>query len=151
MSSPRSAEVVGQGQPVRVALLGSTGSIGRQAVDVLVGDPAFRVVALAAGRNTALLAEQARRLRPSAVVLAAPDASLGAALPSGTAVEFGEAALVALATRDDVDLVVVATGGVVSLRPVLGPRGREDRRDREQGDARRGRPPRDADREAPGR
>jgi len=119
MSSPRSAEVVGQGQPVRVALLGSTGSIGRQAVDVLVGDPAFRVVALAAGRNTALLAEQARRLRPSAVVLAAPDASLGAALPSGTAVEFGEAALVALATRDDVDLVVVATGGVVSLRPVL--------------------------------
>jgi len=52
MSSPRSAEVVGQGQPVRVALLGSTGSIGRQAVAVLVGDPAFRVVALAAGRNT---------------------------------------------------------------------------------------------------
>ena len=119
MSSPRFAEAVGQGQPRRVALLGSTGSIGRQAVDVLVGDPAFRVVALAAGRNTALLAEQARRLRPSAVVLAAPDASLAAALPSGTAVEFGEAALVALATRDDVDLVVVGSGGVVSLRPVI--------------------------------
>jgi len=119
MSSPRSAEAVGLGQPRRVALLGSTGSIGRQAVDVLVGDPGFQVVALAAGRNTALLAEQARRLRPAAVVLAAPDVSLAAALPSGTAVDFGEAALVALATRSDVDLVVVGTGGVVSLRPVL--------------------------------
>jgi len=119
MSSPRSAEAVDLGQPRRVALLGSTGSIGRQAVDVLVGDPGFQVVALAAGRNTALLAEQARRLRPAAVVLAAPDVSLAAALPSGTAVDFGEAALVALATRSDVDLVVVGTGGVVSLRPVL--------------------------------
>ncbi len=119
MSSPRSADGVGEGQPRRVALLGSTGSIGRQAVDVLEGDPAFRVVALAAGRNAALLAEQAHRLRPSIVVLAAPDPSLAAALPSGTAAEFGEAALVALATRDDVDLVVVGTGGVVSLRPVL--------------------------------
>jgi len=119
MSSPRSAEAVDLGQPRRGALLGSTGSIGRQAVDVLVGDPGFQVVALAAGRNTALLAEQARRLRPAAVVLAAPDVSLAAALPSGTAVDFGEAALVALATRSDVDLVVVGTGGVVSLRPVL--------------------------------
>ena len=119
MSSPRSAESTGEGTPRRVALLGSTGSIGRQAVDVLDGDPAFRVVALAAGRNGALLAEQAHRLRPSAVVLAEPDPSLAARLPSGTALEFGEAALVALATRDDVDLVVVGTGGVVSLRPVI--------------------------------
>jgi 1-deoxy-D-xylulose-5-phosphate reductoisomerase len=119
MSSPRSAEAVGAAQPRRVALLGSTGSIGRQAVDVLAGDPAFRVVALAAGRNAALLAEQAHRLRPATVVLAAPDASVAAALPPGTVVEFGDAALVGLATRDDVDLVVVGTGGVVSLRPVL--------------------------------
>ena len=86
---------------------------------MLAGDPAFRVVGLAAGRNAALLAEQARRLRPSAVVLAKPDPALAAGLPPGTAVDFGEAALVALATRDDVDLVVVGTGGVVSLRPVI--------------------------------
>jgi len=119
MSLPRSADDVGEERPRRVALLGSTGSIGRQAVDVLAGDPAFRVVALAAGRNAALLAQQARRLRPSAVVLAEHDRSLAAELPPGTALEFGEAALVALATRDDVDLVVVGTGGVVSLRPVM--------------------------------
>jgi len=119
MSLPRSADDVGEERPRRVALLGSTGSIGRQAVGVLAGDPGFRVVALAAGRNAALLARQARRLRPSAVVLAEQDRSLAAGLPPGTALEFGEAALVALATRDDVDLVVVGTGGVVSLRPVM--------------------------------
>jgi 1-deoxy-D-xylulose-5-phosphate reductoisomerase len=119
MSSLRSAEGVGEGTPRRVALLGSTGSIGRQAVEVLVGDPAFQVVALAAGRNAALLAEQARRLHPAIVVLAAPDAALEPALPHGTAVAYSEAALVELATRVDVDLVIVGSGGVVSLRPVL--------------------------------
>ena len=86
---------------------------------MLAGDSAFRVVALAAGRNSALLAEQAGRLRPSAVVLAEPNRSLVAGLPPDTSLDFGEAALVALATRDDVDIVVVGTGGVVSLRPVI--------------------------------
>jgi 1-deoxy-D-xylulose-5-phosphate reductoisomerase len=102
-----------------VALLGSTGSIGRQAVDVLAGDPAFRVVALAAGRNGALLAEQARLLHPAVVALGASDDPFEAKLPAGTAVERGDDALEALATRADVDFVVVGTGGIVSLRPVL--------------------------------
>ncbi|HSW42994.1 MAG TPA: 1-deoxy-D-xylulose-5-phosphate reductoisomerase, partial [Patescibacteria group bacterium] len=49
--------------PVRVALLGSGGSIGRQAVDVLAAlAPAWVVVALATGAQSALLEEQARRL-----------------------------------------------------------------------------------------
>ncbi|HXG26159.1 MAG TPA: 1-deoxy-D-xylulose-5-phosphate reductoisomerase [Candidatus Binatia bacterium] len=104
-----------------MALLGSTGSIGRQAVEVLAGDPGFRVVGLAAGRNADLLAEQARQLRPAAVVLADEDGlkALRDGVPAGTVVERGEAALLALATREDVDMVVVGTGGVVSLRPVL--------------------------------
>ncbi|HJW22894.1 MAG TPA: 1-deoxy-D-xylulose-5-phosphate reductoisomerase [Candidatus Limnocylindrales bacterium] len=98
MSSSSSAE------PARVALLGSTGSIGRQALEVLARHPdRFRVVALAAGRNTRLLEEQAARVRPVVTASAAD----------------GVAALVDLATRRDVDLVVVGTGGVVSLRPVL--------------------------------
>ena len=104
-----------------VVLLGSTGSIGRQAVDVLQGDPTLRVVGLAAGRNTALLAEQARLLRPNAVVIGDGGAvrTLRDGLPGGIAVDSGDDALLALATRGDVDLVVVGTGGVVSLRPVL--------------------------------
>ena len=113
MSSPLPAEP----RPLGVALLGSTGSIGTQTVDVLAAHPdRFRVVALAAGRNAAELAAQAARLRPAAVALSDP-APLD--LPPHTTRVGGNDALVELATRDDVDLVIVGTGGVVSLRPVL--------------------------------
>lgn len=105
--------------PVRVAILGSGGSIGRQAVDVLASLGGFRVTALATGGQAVVLQEQAARLRPAAVSLA-DDAALGALdLPAGTERVGGSDALVDLATRDDVDLVVVGTGGIVSLRLVL--------------------------------
>jgi 1-deoxy-D-xylulose-5-phosphate reductoisomerase len=115
MSSPSSPERRG------VALLGSTGSIGAQAVEVLAAHPdAFRVIALATGHDAAALGEQARQLRPTIVALADPDALARLEdLPPDTERAAGEDALIELATRDDVDLVVVATGGVVSLRPVL--------------------------------
>jgi 1-deoxy-D-xylulose-5-phosphate reductoisomerase len=100
-----------------VALLGSGGSIGTQALDVLAGlAPAWRVVALATGSQAALLEAQARRLRPAAVALG-DETPLD--LPVGTLRVHGADALVELATRDDVDLVVVGTDGIVSLRPVL--------------------------------
>jgi 1-deoxy-D-xylulose-5-phosphate reductoisomerase len=88
----------------RVAVLGSTGSIGTQTLDVLAAHPdAFEVVALATGRNEAALLEQGARFRPATAVLAGDDPER----------------LVEIASRPDVDLVVVATGGIVSLRPVL--------------------------------
>ncbi|MFP5343682.1 MAG: 1-deoxy-D-xylulose-5-phosphate reductoisomerase [Candidatus Limnocylindria bacterium] len=100
MSSPSSPERSG---PRRVALLGSTGSIGTQAVDVLAAHPdAFTTVVLATGSDRALLEVQAERLRPAV-----------------TAVGADADGLAELATREDVDLVVIATGGVVSLGPVL--------------------------------
>jgi 1-deoxy-D-xylulose-5-phosphate reductoisomerase len=107
--------------PVRIALLGSTGSVGRQAVDVIesLGSDVFNVVALAAGRDAQSLGEQAGRLRPRAVALADPNAVAGLRLPLGTTLLEGPDALTDLALSEDVDLVVVATGGVVSLRPVL--------------------------------
>ncbi|MGH2467540.1 MAG: 1-deoxy-D-xylulose-5-phosphate reductoisomerase, partial [Candidatus Limnocylindrales bacterium] len=93
------------GRPIGVAVLGSTGSIGRQTLDVLarLGDR-FTVVALAAGHDARSLEAQAGRFRPAAVSLTARD---------------GEGALVDFARRPDVDLVVVATSGIVSLAPVL--------------------------------
>ncbi len=116
MPSPSFTERSG---PLGVALLGSTGSIGRQAVDVLAAHPdRFRVVALAAGRQAGLLAEQAERLRPAVVALA-DGAAAGLDLPPGTTLVRGATALDDLATRPDVDLVVIGTGGVVSLGPVL--------------------------------
>jgi 1-deoxy-D-xylulose-5-phosphate reductoisomerase len=105
MSSPRSAEPR-QGEPgarQRVAVLGSTGSIGTQTLDVLAAHPdAFEVVALAAGSNRALLDEQVARFRVG-VAAAGADGD----------------ALADIAAGPDVDVVVVATGGIISLRPVL--------------------------------
>ena len=121
MSSPSSASGRDD-RPRGVALLGSTGSIGRQAVDVLAADPRFRVVALAAGANADLLVEQIERLRPAAAALTgaqAAGANARRVAESGTTLLAGEDALVELATRDDVDMVVVGTGGMVSLRPIL--------------------------------
>ena len=109
---------VADGRPAGVALLGSTGSIGMQTVDVLeTHRDRFRVVALATGRNARELEAQAARLHPDVVALAHEDVPLE--LPRGTGQVRGDDALIALATRDEVDLVIVATGGVVSLRPVL--------------------------------
>jgi 1-deoxy-D-xylulose-5-phosphate reductoisomerase len=100
MSSPRSAE---PGARLRVAVLGSTGSIGTQTLDVLAAHPdMFEVVALAAGSNRELLAEQADRFPGAASVVGADGEALGE-----------------IAARPEVDLVVVATGGIISLRPVL--------------------------------
>jgi 1-deoxy-D-xylulose-5-phosphate reductoisomerase len=103
-----------------IAVLGSTGSIGRQALEVLAGlEDAFRVVALAAGSDAPTLSAQVARLRPAAVSLADERALAGLDVPEGTSKVGGADALLRLVTRDDVDMVVVATGGVVSLPPVL--------------------------------
>jgi 1-deoxy-D-xylulose-5-phosphate reductoisomerase len=108
------------GDPVRVALLGSTGSIGRQTLDVLAGaGSAFRVIAMSAGRDAASFAAQVAAVRPAAVTMADRDALAGLLLPAGTSADPDPDAAVRFATRDDVDVVVVATRGVVSLRPVL--------------------------------
>ncbi|HVQ23049.1 MAG TPA: hypothetical protein VMT36_07225, partial [Candidatus Saccharimonadia bacterium] len=57
--------------PTRVALLGSTGSIGRQTLDVLAGlGEAFAVVAMAAGHDRELLTEQIAKVHPKVVALA---------------------------------------------------------------------------------
>jgi 1-deoxy-D-xylulose-5-phosphate reductoisomerase len=105
---------------VRVCLLGSTGSIGRQALEVFEALPdRFRVVAMAAGRDTQAFEQQVARVRPRVVTVADPEALARLDVPSGTEREGSAEALAALATRGDVDLVVVATTGIVSLKPVL--------------------------------
>jgi 1-deoxy-D-xylulose-5-phosphate reductoisomerase len=110
----------GKSAPVRIALLGSGGSIGRQAVDVLLRNPeAFRVVALATGSQSQILEEQAGLLKPAVVSLADARQAARLDLPAGTEIVGGPDALETLVTRSDVDLVIVATGGLVALRSVL--------------------------------
>jgi 1-deoxy-D-xylulose-5-phosphate reductoisomerase len=93
-----------------VSLLGSTGSIGTQAVDVLLGEPdRFRVVALAAQSSTEVLLSQAAVLRPEIVVIG--DESLYGVVrdgvPPGTEVLVGIPGLVAAAACADVVLNAV--------------------------------------------
>ncbi|HEX9050733.1 MAG TPA: 1-deoxy-D-xylulose-5-phosphate reductoisomerase [Anaeromyxobacter sp.] len=103
----------------RVAILGSTGSIGVQALDVASRFPdRFQVVGLAAGRNVARLAEQVRRFRPRRVSVAdeASARALAALVPAGTEVLAGDAGAVAVATDPDVDFVIAAISGGAGLR-----------------------------------
>ncbi|MDQ4044849.1 MAG: 1-deoxy-D-xylulose-5-phosphate reductoisomerase [Chloroflexota bacterium] len=91
----------------RIGLLGSTGSIGRQTIDVIEQHPgAFEIVTIAAGHNVELLREQVRKHRPRLVVSAKRDVALSHVewqpTPDG---------LIAAATHPEVDLVVFATSG----------------------------------------
>src|SRR5204863_2309349 len=90
-----------------VSLVGSTGSIGTQAVDVVRAEPdRYRVIALGAFRSVDVLAVQAKELRPERVAIADPalEDELRAAVPEGTEVLAGPGALAAIAV--DADVVV---------------------------------------------
>jgi 1-deoxy-D-xylulose-5-phosphate reductoisomerase len=107
--------------PRRIALLGSTGSIGRQTLDVVRCFPDhFRIVALAARSNVSLLAQQAQEFGPelTACFAETPEIERAAreALPG---VVLGEQGLLEVATHSDIDIVVAATSGLTGLNPTL--------------------------------
>jgi 1-deoxy-D-xylulose-5-phosphate reductoisomerase len=105
----------------RIAILGSTGSIGRNTLAVALAHPdRVRVVGLAAGGNVAALAEQVERFRPCAVAMATREALDGLSLPAGVDTSgIGTEGLVAVATHVEVDLVVCASSGTAALEAVL--------------------------------
>ncbi len=106
-----------------IAILGSTGSIGRQALDVIALHPdRFRVEVLTAQRNAGLLVEQALVLQPNAVVIA--DERLYPVVQEGLAgthvkVYTGQKALQDVVTMDGVDMVLTALVGFAGLYPTL--------------------------------
>jgi 1-deoxy-D-xylulose-5-phosphate reductoisomerase len=109
--------------PRGIAVLGSTGSIGTQTLDILRLFPdRFRVRALTGGSNAEKLAAQAREFRPDCVAIGDETqvALLREALADlDTEVLAGEAGLCASAERDDVDVVMAAVVGFAGLAPVL--------------------------------
>jgi 1-deoxy-D-xylulose-5-phosphate reductoisomerase len=111
--------------PRGVAILGSTGSIGRSTLSVIAAHPErFRVVALCANRNWQALVDQALRFGPRTIVLAdaAAAALARAALReagSPTQVESGPAALDAVVTAGPAELVMAAIVGAAGLMPTL--------------------------------
>ena len=112
----------------RIAILGSTGSIGRQALDIIAAHPdKFSVCGLAAGSNIELLAGQIRTFEPAVVSCAtqASAAELEARLETRSATatpirfEHGERGLKAVAAESDADIVLAATDGLVACRAVF--------------------------------
>ena len=108
-----------------ISLLGSTGSVGRnclQVVEELPGE--FRVAALAAGRNTSVLADQVERFHPEVVSVSTSEAATELAhhlknlVPSACPeIVVGEEGLLRVATHPETDLVVSAIVGVAGLAP----------------------------------
>jgi len=95
-----------------VAVLGSTGSIGTQTLEVIAHlSDRFNIVALAAGRNVKLLAQQVARFDPEVIVARTAERSI-----AGKRVLATPEGLIEAATHPDVDIVVVATSGHDAFR-----------------------------------
>ncbi len=109
----------------RLSILGSTGSIGQQTLEVVSLYPdQFEVVALAAGSNLALMEEQVRRFSPRLVSLETKDAADQLVLrlqkhPVSVQVEWGNQGLLAVATHPESDLTLSAVVGAAGLLPTL--------------------------------
>ena len=104
-----------------VSILGSTGSIGRQTLDIIdnLGVP---VAALTAGSNAQRMAEQCRKYQPKLAVMSTETAaqqlrSLIADLP--IQIMWGEEGLIAAATHPEADCIITAVVGMVGLKPTL--------------------------------
>ena len=104
-----------------VSVLGSTGSIGRQSLDIISRLP-IRVAALTAGTSVELMAQQCREFRPALAVMATEEAADALSqqisdLP--IRVMWGEDGLVEAATIPEADCVITAVVGMVGLKPTL--------------------------------
>lgn len=105
-------------QPRGVAILGSTGSIGRQTLDVIRRLPGrFRVVALAGGANHTLLEDQAREFHPDVVWCQHGDRGMNLRAAAGPKATW--ASMEEICADPRVDIVVAATSGVAGLMPTL--------------------------------
>jgi len=102
----------------KVAILGSTGSIGSQGLDVIAELPELEVCALAAGNNWKLLSEQIRLHRPGiAAISSDPPGEMN--LPDGVNLLVGESAMVEMVSACDADVVLSGVMGTAGLQAAL--------------------------------
>ena len=106
-----------------IAILGSTGSIGRQTLEVIQSHPdAFEVEVLTAQNNASLLIDQAKKFKPNAVVIVNEDhyKMVKQALKNDNIKVFsGESSLSSVVQMDTVDMVVAALVGYSGLKPTI--------------------------------
>jgi 1-deoxy-D-xylulose-5-phosphate reductoisomerase len=115
LQTSRSAGETRPTGPIGVAVLGATGSVGSQTLDVIAHHPdRFRVVALAAGHDSTRFQEQVDRFGPDLVVVGDPSCAGSLRHPRVLA---GDDGLVAAATHPEAGIVVVATSGHAAILP----------------------------------
>ena len=105
-----------------VSILGSTGSIGRQSLDIISHIPNVKVSALTAGTSVELMAQQCREFLPELAVMATEEAAAQLKSVIGDLpirVSFGEEGLIEAATIPSADCVITAVVGMVGLKPTL--------------------------------
>jgi 1-deoxy-D-xylulose-5-phosphate reductoisomerase len=103
----------------KVAILGSTGSVGRQTLDVIRSLPGrFNVIALAAGSDVTTLEQQAREFKPRMLFCEKDRQYIDERIADGS-ITGKWASMETMAAHRDVDLVVVATSGAAGLAPSL--------------------------------
>ncbi len=107
--------------PKRIVILGSTGSVGRQALEIIAADESLSVCGLAAGTNWKLLAEQAKTFDAAAVAIAEPAAAneLASVLTEGTDMLVGPESMSDLIWQVEPDMVLTAVVGSAGLGPTL--------------------------------
>src|SRR5215510_677260 len=111
----------------RIAILGSTGSIGQSALAVVAAHPErLRVVALAAGENIARFVEQVASFSPDTIAMSSPRAVSDAraelrrrGIPDAAKAFGGPEGLIAVATHPEADVVLFASSGTAALDAVL--------------------------------
>ena len=104
-----------------ISILGSTGSIGRQTLDI-IDNLGLPVAALTAGSNAVRMSEQCRKYRPKLAVMstkAAADELKAMISDLSTEVMWGEEGLIAAATIPEADCIITAVVGMVGLKPTL--------------------------------
>lgn len=104
-----------------VSILGSTGSIGRQSLDI-IDNLDIPVCALTAGTNVDRMAQQCRKYRPQLAVMATVEAAQqlrDAISDLPTQIAWGESGLIRAATMEEADCVITAVVGMVGLKPTL--------------------------------
>ena len=105
-----------------ISILGSTGSIGRQSLDIIQNLPDVSVVALTASTSVDRMAQQCRQFRPQLAVMATREAAeqLQVALADlPIRIAWGEEGLLEAATLPQADCVITAVVGMVGLKPTL--------------------------------
>ena len=105
-----------------VSILGSTGSIGRQSLDIISRLPEVKVAALTAGSSVERMASQCREFLPELAVMATEEAAEALKKELGDLairVSWGEAGLIEAASLEGVDCVITAVVGMVGLKPTL--------------------------------